>query len=69
MKIQSMEGITKERQTANTNKKEHLKKGVIKGLDSNLRASAKGMNRPQREGLFGPRRFIMKLRTLRSSKV
>jgi len=64
-----MEGITNERQAANLIRNEELRTGIIKGLDNNLRASAKGTKRPHREGLFGPRRSMMKLRTLRSSSV
>jgi len=42
---------------------------IIKGLVSNLRASANGTSKPEREGLFGPRRNIIYPRTLRSIKV
>lgn len=42
---------------------------IMKGLDSNLRASAKGTSKPEKDGLLGPRRSIIYPKTLRSNKV
>lgn len=33
--------------------------GIIKGLASNFRASAKGTSQPKNAGLLGPRRSMM----------
>lgn len=48
---------------------ELLTKGKTKALVNNLRASAKGTNRPIAEGLFGPWRNIINPKTLRSNNV
>ena len=40
-----------------------------KGLPSSLKASAKGVRRPMKEGLFGPRRNIIYESVFRSRRV
>lgn len=69
IKIHSRQGIVKLKKQA-----KFIKKGLpdevrINGLDNNFRASAKGTIRPPKEGLLGPRRYIIYPKTLRSNNV
>jgi len=50
-------------------KKREEESGNRNGFLSNFRASAKGTNKPEMEGLFGPTRSINEPSTLRSNKV
>jgi len=59
MKTQSSLGIINIKKHANRVKKGLLEEVIIKGLVSNLRASANGTNNPDTEGLLGPRRNII----------
>lgn len=56
---QSRLGIINIKKHATRDRKRLLEEVVIKGLVSNLRASAKGTSKPDIDGLFGPRRNIM----------
>ena len=68
-KTQSVLGIKNIKKQANRVKRGLLEDVIIKGLVSNFRASANGTRRPDKEGLFGPRRSIIYPKTLRSNKV
>ena len=69
IKIQRRQGIINIRKQARFIKKGLPDAGIMKGFDSNFRASANGTSQPKRAGLLGPRRSMMYPKTLRSSKV
>jgi len=69
IKIQSIQGITNIRKQAKRIKNGLPEAGIIKGLVSNLVASANGTSQPRKDGLLGPRRSMIKPKTLRSIKV
>jgi len=69
MKIHSKQGIINIRKQARLIKNGLPEAGIIKGLVSNFRASAKGTSQPLRAGLLGPRRNMIYPKTLRSSNV
>merc|ERR1712212_864821 len=58
-KAQSTLGITNIKKQANRIKSGLPEVGQLKGLANNLRASAKGTNKPTADGLFGPFRNII----------
>lgn len=59
IKIQSKQGIINIRKQANRIKNGLPEAGIIKGLVSNFRASAKGTSQPLNAGLLGPRRNMI----------
>jgi len=68
-KTRRVEGTTNPKTQAQRVKKKEAGKVNKKGLQISLRASAKGVKRPMKEGLFGPRRNIIYESVFRSSKV
>jgi len=58
-KTQSTLGIINNKKQAKRIKRGLLEVGQLKGLVNNLRASAKGTNKPRIDGLLGPRRSII----------
>lgn len=58
-KTQSKQGMINIRKQAKRDRKQLPEVVSKKGLDNNFMASAKGTNKPEREGLLGPRRNIM----------
>jgi len=58
-KTQSRLGIINIKKQAKRVKNGLEEEVIIKGLDNNLKASAKGTSKPDTDGLFGPRRNII----------
>ena len=68
-KTHSRLGIINIKKQAYRVKKGLLEDVIIKGFVSNFRASANGTSKPDKKGLFGPRRNIIYPKTLRSNRV
>lgn len=69
IKTRRQEGITKPKTQAKRVKKKDEGSVNKKGLMTSLRASARGVKIPSKEGLFGPRRNIIYAKTFRSRRV